>query len=144
MNLNIARIDKTLPLPQYHSKGAVAFDLYSRLNYVVEPNNYQIVKTNLIIKVPEDHFLLVASRSSTPIRKGLMVLNGIGVIDQDFHGENDEIGVILYSISKDPVQIEKGERIAQAILVKMGLVDKFIEIDHKGTRSRGGFGSTGK
>lgn len=144
MDLEISLIDKSMPVPQYHSQGAVAFDLYARIETIIEPFTPTIVPTNLIVKVPDGYFLMLASRSSTPIRKKLIVANGVGVIDQDFHGEKDEIGALLLNFSNKPIIVEKGERIAQAILVKVAKVDNFLLRKDSKKSSRGGFGSTGK
>lgn len=143
MDIQIKRIDKTLPMPKYHSAGAVAFDLYARQETELDPFTPQIIPANFIIKVPSGYFLLVASRSSTPLRKSVIVANGIGVIDQDYCGEKDEIGVILLNFSNKKVIVEKGERIAQAILVKIAVASNFLETEFETSNSRGGFGSTG-
>lgn len=142
MNLSIKRIDKTLPLPQYHTPGSVAFDFYARKEVKIAPFSPVVVPTNLIIKVPKGHFLMIASRSSVPIKKGL-ILSG-GVIDQDYHGDEDEIGVVMINITNKTVTVEKGERIAQGLLIKISTVEKFIEKTTMAKKSRGGFGSTGK
>lgn len=142
MKLEIARIDETLPIPAYQSTGAVAFDLYSRTDMVINPFEVVIAPTNLIVKVPSGYVLLLQSRSSLPIRKKLMVANSVGVIDQDFCGPEDEIGVELLNFSQKPVEVARGERIAQAMLVSIAKVDSFVEVQ-MGGESRGGFGSTG-
>ena len=69
--------------------------------------------------------------------------NGIGIIDQDYHGDTDEIAMQVLNFSKEDVTVEKGERIAQAILVKIAKIDKFVEVQSMKKESRGGFGSTG-
>lgn len=143
MQIKIKRIDSTLPLPQYQTPGAVAFDLYARETVVINPWKPTIIPANVIIEVPEGYFLMLASRSSTPIKKNLMVANGIGVIDQDYHGDKDEIGVQVLNFSKEDVIIEKGERIAQALLVQIAKVVEFKEVTSIKKESRGGFGSTG-
>ena len=142
MKLEIARIDTTLPIPAYQSTGAVAFDLYSRTDMVINPFEVMVAPTNLIVKVPSGYVLLLQSRSSLPIRKKLMVANSVGVIDQDFCGPDDEIGVELLNFSQAPVEVARGERIAQAMLVSIAKVDSFVEVIMDG-ESRGGFGSTG-
>ncbi len=72
-----------------------------------------------------------------------MVANSIGVIDQDYHGDKDEIGIQVLNFSNDEVVVEKGERIAQALLVKIAKVETFEEVESIKETSRGGFGSTG-
>lgn len=143
MKLKIKRVDKTLPVPEYQTKGSVAFDLYARKTTTVKPFSPTIIPANIILRVPAGYFLMLVSRSSTPIRKHLMVSNGIGVIDQDYHGDKDEIGIQVLNFSKEDVTIEKGERIAQALLVKIAKVEEFEEVDSITDVSRGGFGSTG-
>ena len=85
--------------------------------------------------------LLVALRSSTPRKKGLHKPHGIGVIDNDYCGDEDEVKVQVFNSTDKEVVVEKGERIAQGIFVK---IDKFEwdEVEKMG-KSRGGFGSTG-
>lgn len=143
MNIRIKRIDSSLPLPEYQTEGSVAFDLYAREKTVVQPWSPTIIPANIIVEVPEGYFLMLASRSSTPIKKNLIVANSIGVIDQDYHGDKDEIGIQVLNFSKENVTVGKGERIAQALLVKIAKVESFVEVKSIKETSRGGFGSTG-
>ena len=94
MKLKITRIDKTLPLPGYQTKGSVAFDLYSRINCVVQPGKLELIPANLIIQVPKGFMLLLAARSGLS-KRGLRMSNGVGIIDQDYHGPKDEIHLFL-------------------------------------------------
>lgn len=144
MKLKIKRIDKSLPIPTYQTPGSVAFDLYSRITIDIRPLIPTIIPINLIVKIPKGYFLMLASRSSLPLRKHLMVSNSIGVIDQDYCGDDDEIGLQVINFSENIVKIEKSERIGQAILVKIEKVDKFIEQKQLSAKSRGGWGSTDK
>ncbi|PIS15629.1 dUTP diphosphatase [Candidatus Roizmanbacteria bacterium CG09_land_8_20_14_0_10_41_9] len=144
MKIQIKRIDKILPLPQYQTKGSVAFDLVARESKIILPFQPTIIPLNVIIKIPKGYFLLLACRSSLPIKKTLMVSNGIGIIDQDYHGDKDEIGLQVVNFSKEPVTVEKGERIAQAICVKIAKITSFIEKRALSKASRGGWGSTDK
>lgn len=143
MKLEIKRIDKALPIPSYQTSGSVAFDLYARIDVEITPWNPTLVPTNLIIKVPNGHALILASRSSTPKKKKLIVANSIGIIDQDFHGDSDEICVLLLNFSNQKVLVKRGERIAQALVLPIAKVSKFVEKDSLSEKSRGGFGSTG-
>ncbi len=141
MKVRIARIDKTLPLPEYHTEGAVAFDLYSRVDDTLQPKEKKILPANFIVEVPAGHVLLIAARSSTP-KKGIMLPNGIGVIDQDYHGPADELGIFAYNFTDAPVEIKRGDRIAQALIVPI-VKAEFEEVEKIKEESRGGFGSTG-
>lgn len=144
MKLSIKRIDTTLPLPAYQTKGSAAFDLYARENITVKSWTPTIIPSNIIIKVPKGYFLMIASRSSLQLKKNLLIANGIGTIDQDYHGDTDEIGIIVLNYTNKPIIVERGERIAQALLVKIAVAEKFIEKKTMAKKSRGGFGSTGK
>ena len=141
MNVKIKRIDKSLELPEYKTKGAVGFDFYAREKTLVLPNETKLVPLNIIFKVPKGYVLFLVPRSSTP-KKGLMIPNSPGTIDQDYHGEEDELRLWVYNFSKKSVTIEKGERICQGLLVKVGIA-KFKEVSEMNKKSRGGFGSTG-
>ena len=143
MNIKIKLIDQSLPMPSYQTEGAVAFDLYARKDVVISPFTPTFVPTNFIVKIPKGYFLMVASRSSTPLKKNLMLANGIGVIDQDYCGDDDELRLLMLNFSKQNVEVKRGERIGQAILVKIAKADKFLKVTSMNKKSRGGFGSTG-
>ena len=86
--------------------------------------------------------LLLAPRSSMPRKKGLISPHGMGIIDQDYHGEKDELLVQVMNITKEPVTVERGERIAQGIFVRIEKAE-WTEVDGHGAETRGGFGTTG-
>jgi len=142
MQIKIKRINTSLPLPEYQTSGSVAFDLYSRIDLEIEPKQIKLIPTNLIIQTPSDYMLVLVSRSSTPLKKGLMMANGIGIIDQDYSGPEDEIKIQVYNFTDKTVKIEKGQRIAQATFVNIAKAD-WQEIENIETKNRGGFGSTG-
>ncbi len=142
MHVHITRVDRTLELPQYHSKGAAAFDLVTRETTVIEAGKIGLVPGNVIVKVPEGFALLILPRSSLPRKKALVCPHSLGLIDQDYHGPKDEIFVQVQNVSDKPVTIERGERIAQGLFVKIERAE-FTEVDDHGAETRGGFGSTG-
>jgi dUTP pyrophosphatase len=143
MNIKIKLIDPSLPVPSYQTHGSVAFDLYARVTTVIKPWTPTIIPANVIVAVPKGYFLMLASRSSTPLKKHLMIANGIGVIDEDYCGDKDEIGVQVLNFSQQDVTVEKGERIAQALIVQIAKVVNFEQVESMEKESRGGFGSTG-
>lgn len=142
MNVRIKRIDRSLPLPVYETKGAVGFDLMARESVTIFPGSIELIPSNVILEVPENYMLVVASRSSTPSKKGLTPPHGFGIIDHDYCGPEDEVKIQVYNFSQVPVVIERGEKIAQGVFVR---IDKFDweEVDTISAKSRGGFGSTG-
>lgn len=142
MQLRIKRIDTSLPLPDYHSEGAAAFDLYARIEMTIQPNEIARIPANLVVETPPDHALIVTLRSSTPKRKGLAHPAGIGVVDSDYRGPKDEVMVQVLNVSNAPVTVERGERIAQAFIAATPRLT-FIEMEQLDAPSRGGFGTTG-
>ena len=142
MKVNIKRIDKSLPLPEYQTQGSVAIDLYSRLDFEVLPKEIALIPSNVIIETPLGYMLMIASRSSTPRKLGLLVPHGIGIVDQDYCGPNDEVLIQVYNFTENPVRIQKGQRLAQAVFVKIDTVE-WTEVETMEKPSRGGVGSTG-
>ena len=142
MQVAIQRVDASLPLPRYESAGAVGFDLITRETTVIEPGKIALVPGNVIVKVPEGYALLILPRSSLPRKKALVCPHSIGVIDCDYHGPEDEVKVQVQNISAAPVTMERGERIAQGMFVKVDRAE-WAEVDGHGAQTRGGFGSTG-
>lgn len=143
MEISIKRIEKDLPLPEYQTPGSVAFDLYSRKDMAIEPKSLGFIPTNLIIKTPPGYMLVAVPRSSTPKRKGLSIPHGIGIIDQDYCGEEDELLLQVYNFTEKEVKIERGERIGQAVFLPIEKAE-WKEVDQMSAESRGGYGSTGK
>lgn len=143
ITLKIKRLDKSLPLPSYQTKGSVGFDLYARETVKIKPFTPTFVPLNTIAKIPKGYMLLIASRSSLPLKKGLILANSVGIIDQDYCGEKDEIKALVLNFTKKSVVVKKGERIAQGILIKIAR-SKIKEMEKMAKKSRGGFGSTGE
>lgn len=142
MRVQIQRVDPTLPLPRYESAGAVGFDCVTRVTTVIQPKEIVLVPANVIIKIPEGYGLIIAARSSLPRKKGLICPHGVGVIDQDFHGPEDELLIQVQNITDSPVTVERGERIAQGLFVRVDRAE-WDEVENHGAETRGGFGATG-
>jgi dUTP pyrophosphatase len=141
MNIKIKRFDKELPLPKRQTEGAAAFDLTARDTITIEPGAVGYVPLNVAVEAPANHFLLIAARSGTH-KKGLMMANGIGIVDPDFSGNEDEIKAAYYNFGKTAVIIEKGDRIAQGTFVMISHPE-WNEVDEMPNKTRGGFGTTG-
>ena len=142
MRVAITRIDPQLPLPQYASGGAAAFDFLCRVRTDVQAGSLARIPANVVICVPKDQVLIVTLRSGTPSRKGLLSPGGIGVIDPDYCGPEDEIQIQVYNFTDRLVTVERGERIAQGLLVPVARCE-WDESQPLTENSRGGFGSTG-
>jgi dUTP pyrophosphatase len=142
VQVEITRIDPSLPLPAYATDGAAGFDFYCRSETAVAPREIALIPSNVVVRVPEGHVLLVALRSSTPMRRHLVMPNGIGVIDSDYCGPTDEIAIQVLNIGTATEVVQRGERIAQALLVP-SVRCTWVETDPGNRADRGGFGSTG-
>jgi dUTP pyrophosphatase len=141
MKVKIKRIDKDLPLPKYETAGAVAFDVLAREMTIIEPNSIGRVPTNVVIEIPKGYMLLLKDRSSTAKKKGLICTPGF--IDQDFCGDEDEMLLQFYNFQKEPVTIERGERLGQAAFMRVDVAE-WDEVDQMSNKTRGSFGSTDK
>lgn len=141
MRVRIKRIDNNLPLPVYETGGSVGFDIAAREDTEIPPKEISMIPSNLIVEVPKGYMLVVASRSSIPMKKGLAPPHGFGIIDHDYCGPKDEIKVLVYNFTDKPVEISRGDKIAQGVFVR---IDKFEweEVSDISGESRGGFGST--
>ncbi|WP_376797179.1 dUTP diphosphatase [Thermogemmatispora sp.] len=142
LDVAIKRVDPTLPLPTYATPGSVGFDLLCREDTEIAPRDLGFVPGNVIVRTPPGYLLLVTLRSSTPRRKGLLIPHGVGIIDQDYCGEGDELLIQVYNFRDEPALVRRGERIAQGIFVPVALAC-WQETTALGP-GRGGFGSTGE
>jgi dUTP pyrophosphatase len=141
MKVRIKRVDKFFPLPIHETKGSVGFDLICREKKIVETNSAELIPVNIIIEIPKGYMLMIAPRGSMFKKKGLLMPNSIGIIDQDYCGDNDEIMLQVYNITNKPVIISKGEKLGQGIFVRIDQVE-WEETDKIMGENRGGFGST--
>ena len=143
MVIRISRVDHTLPLPAYQTAGSVAFDLAPRVDATIAPGATVIVPANCIVEVPPGYVLLIAGRSSL-VKRGLVLANSVGVVDQDYHGPADELGLQLRNITDTPITVQRGDRLAQGFFVPVDRAEwKELALQDVTTESRGGFGSTG-
>ena len=143
LSVRIQRLSTAVALPKYETAGAAGVDLAASADVVVPPGGIALVPTGLVIEVPAGHVLGIFARSSTPLRRGLMVAYGVGVIDEDYCGPTDEVKIQVLNITASPVTVARGDRIAQGLFLPVAKVE-WRETDgplREGVR--GGFGSTG-
>ena len=139
--IKIKLFDKSLPIPEYKSPGAVGFDVYLRKTVSIKPREVVLAPVNVALEPPKGCFVILAARSSM-YKHGVMLANGIGIGDEDFKGDQDEYHMSLLNFTNKKVTIKKGERIGQMIIVSY-VRAKFTVVDLLGHPTRGGFGSTG-
>ena len=141
MRVQVTRLNPSVSLPAYGSGGAAAFDLAAAEDCEIPAGQIRLVGTGLVIRVPDGHFLAIIARSSTPLKRGLIVANAVGVIDPDYCGPTDEVKIQVLNVTSRTVTIERGARIAQGIVLPAPRIE-WEEVEATAP-SRGGFGSTG-
>ena len=132
-----------LALPAYATPGAAGMDLLAAVAapLVIAPGQRVLVPTGLAIALPPGFELQVRPRSGLALKNGIVLPNSPGTIDEDYRGE---LQVIVMNAGQEPFVVERGLRIAQAVLapvVRAGWVE-VAELDET-ARGAGGFGSTG-
>jgi dUTP pyrophosphatase len=130
--------------PSRRTPGSAGYDLAAAEDVVVPPRGVALVPTGLRAVMGPGEFLALYVRSSLAVRRGLMLANGTGIVDQDYAGNPDNGGhilVALYNPGDAPVHVARGERVAQGIFQRFLVVDE--EAPPGGPRE-GGFGSTGR
>ncbi|MDQ3214214.1 MAG: dUTP diphosphatase [Acidobacteriota bacterium] len=142
LTVRIRRLRVSVTLPRYESDGAAAFDLAAAEDIDIQPGEVALVPTGLVVEVPPGMFLAVLARSSTPLKRGLMVANGVGVVDSDYCGPADEVKIAVLNFRTVAARVKAGDRIAQGIVLAAPRV-AWEETEAAPRPSRGGFGSTG-
>ncbi|EDQ90742.1 uncharacterized protein MONBRDRAFT_21377 [Monosiga brevicollis MX1] len=138
-SLRVVRKHPDAQLPKRGSPEAAGYDLYAVEDTVIAAQGKAIVKTGLIMEIPEGCYGRIAPRSSLAAKHHLDV--GAGVIDRDYRGE---VGVVMFNFAQQEFTVKKGERIAQLILecIFTPLVEEVGSLSDT-SRGEGGFGSTG-
>jgi dUTP pyrophosphatase len=142
MQVKIHKLNPDIQIPAYQTAGAAGFDLAASETIEIAAGDIAMIPTGLVIETPAGYALILASRSSAPRKFGITPPHGIGVVDSDYSGPQDEIKILVRNFTKETITINKGERIAQGLFMPVTQA-KFIETDLSGNESRGGFGSTG-
>jgi dUTP pyrophosphatase len=141
ITVRITRRDPRAQLPEYKTPGSAAFDLAILDDAVVPARSQAFLRTGLGVGLPADHVLHLYARSSLFQKYGLVLANGVGVIDPDYSGPEDEILLSVWNPGDADAVLSAGARIAQGIIMPRPRVE-WVEGDADGS-DRGGFGSTG-
>jgi dUTP pyrophosphatase len=130
--------------PEYAYKSDSGFDLRSTEEMWVQANDRKLIPTGLKFDIPDGYEIQVRSKSGLALKQGLMVLNSPGTVDSGYQGE---VKVIMFNTTNEKIKIEKGQKIAQAVLcpVVNGKWVNLIKVEEIGEKDRNnqGFGSTG-
>lgn len=132
-----------LLLPAYATAGAAGMDLLAAVTepVAIAPGARVLIPTGLAIALPPGYELQVRPRSGLALRHGIVLPNSPGTIDEDYRGE---LQVIVMNAGADPFTVERGMRIAQAVLSPVvRAVWQPVEALEETKRGHGGFGSTG-
>jgi len=140
--VNILKVHPDAVIPEYQTAGACAFDFTLIEDATVAPGELARFRTGLVMCVPKDHALIIASRSSMPKKTGLIIPHGFGLIEEDYCGPNDELLLQAMNPTDQPIMVKKGDRLMQGLIVPIARV-RFEEVSALETPTRGGFGSTG-
>jgi dUTP pyrophosphatase len=147
VQVQIIRTDKRNPLPEYKTKGAAGMDLYASLPNDVQqiniaPGEMTIIQSGIKVSIPEGYEIQLRARSGNAAKYSVTLANSVGTID---HGYLDAIGVMLINHGNKVFVVKQGDRIAQAVLAEVPVME-WLEMDEfdDGIFNRGGgLGSTG-
>ena len=156
MQIKIKKLHKDIATPKYATDGSACFDIQcfvapvevkgEILPVVTELNNGDTItfSTGLQFEIPENHVMLVYSRSGHGFNNNVRLSNCVGVIDSDYRGELKVKLIGDFTNRAAPLLVKSGDRIAQALILPVQQV-MFEEVQELSTtdRGEGGFGSTG-
>ncbi|HHU55163.1 MAG TPA: dUTP diphosphatase [Acholeplasmataceae bacterium] len=143
MGRGFEKINELGIIPKRSTSGSAGYDFYLPENITINPNEIKVVDTYIKAYMENDEFLAIFIRSSMGIKKGLRVVNSVGIIDSDYYNNPENGGhikIALKNESSETINLEAGERIAQGIFLKYLTVDN----DAATNIRQGGIGSTDK
>lgn len=141
MQLRVKRVHEDAKMPLQARAGDAGMDLFSIEETVIQPGEWQLIKTGLQIELPQGTEGQVRPRSGLALKYGITVLNSPGTIDEGYRGD---VGVVLINHGRVPFTVEKHMRIAQLVVQLVPQVE-LLEVEELTTTERGaqGFGSSG-
>jgi dUTP pyrophosphatase len=133
-----------LPLPQRMTQGSSGCDVCAAVSEPIQilPGGRALIPTGFCLEIPVGYEVQVRPRSGLAIKQGITILNAPGTIDADYRGE---VKVILVNFGDQPFSINRGDRIAQLVPMKVASGLEFSENETiaESQRGDGGFGHTG-
>jgi len=131
-------------LPKYANDTDACMDLKITETKTLNPGESYVFGSGIQVAVPQNKVMLIYLRSSTGIKKNLILKNLVGVIDS---GYRDEIKIALKNIGNEAITLQDGDRVAQFMIVDAERITLTITQDNEEFRNGdrgGGIGSTGK
>ena len=144
VKLYVEKLHDDAVLPEKGSTHAAAYDVWAYLNTMrtLKPAWRVLIPTGLKVSAPLGYQVDVRSRSGMPYKTGLIVGNGVGLVDPDYRGE---LFILLINTSDETVTINHGDKIAQIQVLPTLEIDIIQgELPPVYSTRDGGFGSTGK
>lgn len=141
----VKRMEEDIKLPERSTLNSAGYDFFATEDIMFNPETITRVFTGVKCELMPNQVLILANRSSNPSKKGLILLNGIGVVDADYYGNPDNDGEIafeFYNMLDEVVEIKKGEKLGQGLILKFDKTEDDYISNPNNTRA-GGFGSTG-
>lgn len=133
-----------LPLPHRMTKGSSGCDVCAAIDdkLIIPAGGRALIPTGLCFEIPEGYEVQVRPRSGLAFKFGVTVLNAPGTIDADYRGE---VKIILANFGDQPFTVNRGDRIAQLVPMKVADSIDFTECESitETDRGDGGFGHTG-
>ena len=117
-------------------------DLRAAEDVTMKAGEYRMIPLGVAMELPNGYEALVAPRSSTFRKYGILLANSVGIIDEAYKGDNDEWNFLAYA-TKD-TKIRKNERICQFRIIQHQPLIHLQEVESLGNVDRGGIGSTGR
>lgn len=130
-------------LPKRETAHAAGYDLSVAEEVSIAPGEIVLVPTGVKAYMQDGEVLYLYDRSSNPRKKGLVLINSVGVIDGDYYGNPANEGHIfaqMKNITDQTVTLSAGERIVQGVFMPFLIADG----DQASGERTGGFGSTGR
>jgi len=142
LQVTLRLLDPSVSPPASAHEGDAGLDLQARHEVMVTPGERVSVPTGIAVAIPDGYAGLVVPRSGHARRDGIGLVNSPGLIDSGYRGE---IEVLLINHGDKPVRFERGDRIAQLVIVEVPRVTwQQADALPDSTRGDGGFGSTGR
>lgn len=140
-HLCVVLVHKQAQLPVRKHAYDAALDLFAPEGGIILPGERLQLKLGICIQVPVGTFGWIQGRSSLAIKHGITTIGNI--IDAGYTGE---ISAILVNHGKDVFGFNRGDRIAQLLIIPylQPVVEVVTEIFPRDERQEGGIGSTGK
>ena len=138
VNIKVLKENEDAILPEYAHFSDAGADLYANEEVDIQPNKVKIVSTGLKVEIPNGYEMQVRNRSGMTVKTPIIVQ--LGTVDSDYRGT---LGVMMYNHGDQPYRVQKGDKIAQAVIMptyhgNFLITDKLTETE----RGEGGFGST--